>query len=427
MDFVFLTKADGLIMGPVSTVLGWILNGVYEFLSLFTGKYNGTIGVANIALCIILFTIVVKMLMLPLTIKQQKSSKLSAQMSPELSAITAKYKGKTDEASRRKMQMETQAVYEKYGTNPMVGCLTLLISLPILFALYRVIYAIPAYVGDVKDMYNIAAESIRGVEGYAQILADFAKEAAIGVDVEKIGTFKDGVLTNINIIDILSKCNAADWKILADFFPTLDITAFSKPIIDIHQFVFGMSVLDTPSWTSISVLIPILSTAFQFLQTKLSLSGTQQKDNPAASSMKTMNIFLPIMSGFICFMMPIGAGLYWIVTSVVQIVQQFFINKYMNKISVEELIAKNQAKRAKKAGITTGNQMSQVAKTSTKAIEVEEIKTTKDFAHMPVTSFDETDEQTDEQNNDNTTSNNTPVSGGSISKYANILKDRNGK
>ena len=78
MDFVFLTKADGLIMGPISRVLGWILNGVYEFLSLFTGKYNGTIGVANIALCIILFTIVVKMLMLPLTIKQQKSSKLSA-------------------------------------------------------------------------------------------------------------------------------------------------------------------------------------------------------------------------------------------------------------------------------------------------------------------------------------------------------------
>ena len=302
-----------------------------------------------------------------------------------------------------------------------------MISLPILFALYRVIYAIPAYVGDVKDMYNIAAESIRGVDGYAQILADFAKEAAIGVDVEKIGTFKDGVLTNINIIDILSKCNAAEWKILADFFPTLDITAFSKPIIDIHQFVFGMSVLDTPSWTGISVLIPILSTAFQFLQTKLSMSGTQQKDNPAASSMKTMNIFLPLMSGFICFMMPIGAGLYWIVTSVVQIVQQFFINKYMNKISVEELIAKNQAKRAKKAGITSGNQMSQVAKTSTKSIEVEEIKTTKDFAHLPVVSSDEVDAQTDEQNENDTTSNNTPVSGGSISKYANILKDRNGK
>ncbi len=431
MDFVFLTKADGLIMGPISTVLGWILNGVYEFLSLFTGKYNGTIGVANIALCIILFTIVVKMLMLPLTIKQQKSSKLSAQMSPELSAITAKYKGKTDEASRRKMQMETQAVYEKYGTNPMVGCLTLLISLPILFALYRVIYAIPAYVGDVKDMYMLAADAIKPVDGYVETLIEFVKEAGVAFDVEKVAVYNSqGALTlkDVHIVDLLAKCNAQQWSLLAGetYFNMPVLVDYSKQILGIHQFVFGMNVLDTPSWTSISVLIPVLSTAFQFLQTKLSMSSTQQKDNPAASSMKTMNIFLPIMSGFICFMMPIGAGLYWIITSVVQIVQQFFINKYMNKISVEELIAKNQAKRAKKAGITSGNQMSQVARTSTKSIEVEEIKTTKDFAHLPVVSADEADEQTDEQNNDNTT-NNTPVSGGSISKYANILKDRNGK
>ena len=164
LDLVFLTKEDGLLMGPISRVLGWILNGIYEFLTLFTDDVNG-IGMANIALCIILFTIVVKMLMLPLTIKQQKSTKLSSQMSPELTAINEKYKGKTDEASRRKMQMETQAVYEKYGTNPMAGCLTLLISLPILFALYRVIYAIPAYVNDVYDMYKLAADAISGVEG----------------------------------------------------------------------------------------------------------------------------------------------------------------------------------------------------------------------------------------------------------------------
>lgn len=431
MDFVFLTKADGLIMGPISRVLGWILNGVYEFLSLFTGKYNGTIGVANIALCIILFTIVVKMLMLPLTIKQQKSSKLSAQMSPELSAITAKYKGKTDEASRRKMQMETQAVYQKYGTNPMVGCLTLLISLPILFALYRVIYAIPAYVGDVYDMYMLAADAIKPVDGYVETLVEFVKEAGVAFDVEKLAVYNSQgalTLTDTNIVDLLAKCNAQQWSLLAgpEYFNMPVLVDYSKQILDIHQFVFGMNVLDTPSWTSISVLIPILSAGSQFLQSKLSLTSTQ-KDNPAASSMKTMNIFLPIMSGFICFMMPIGAGLYWIISSVVQIVQQFFINRYMNKITVEELIAKNQAKRAKKAGVTSGNQMAQVARTSTKSIEVEEIKTTKDFANMPLVSSDETEDGADEHNNENTTSNDTPVSGGSISKYANILKNRDGK
>ena len=202
-ELVFLTKEDGLIMGPISRILGWIINGIYEFLTLFTKDVN-EIGMANIALCIILFTIVVKMLMLPLTIKQQKSSKLSSQMSPELTAINEKYKGKTDEASRRKMQMETQAVYDKYGTNPMVGCLTLLISLPILFALYRVIYAIPAYINDVYDMYKLAADAIRDVDGYTATLATFVKDAGIaGLKID----FELGVLTELNVIDILSKCD----------------------------------------------------------------------------------------------------------------------------------------------------------------------------------------------------------------------------
>ena len=204
LDLVFLTKEDGLIMGPISRVLGWILNGIYEFLTLFTDDVNA-IGMANIALCIILFTIVVKMIMLPLTIKQQKSTKLSSQMSPELSAINEKYKGKTDEASRRKMQMETQAVYDKYGTNPMAGCLTLFISLPILFALYRVIYAIPAYINDVYDMYELAAKAIQGVEGYAETLANFVKDAGIaGLDFNKFVGYDSGVLTTTNVIDVLS-------------------------------------------------------------------------------------------------------------------------------------------------------------------------------------------------------------------------------
>ncbi len=435
-ELVFLTKEDGLIMGPISRILGWIINGIYEFLTLFTEDVNG-IGMANIALCIILFTIVVKMLMLPLTIKQQKSTKLSSQMSPELTAINEKYKGKTDEASRRKMQMETQAVYEKYGTNPMAGCLTLLISLPILFALYRVIYAIPAYINDVYDMYKLAADAISGVEGYAETLANFVKDAGIaGLDFKKFVGYESGVLTEKNIIDVLSKCNEDTWQTLAASFPSISgqLASYSEPILRVHKFVGGLNILNNPSWKSISVLIPILSTAFQFLQTKISMSGSKNKnvkDDPAMASMKSMNVFLPLMSGFICFMMPIGAGLYWIISSVVQIVQQIFINRYMEKITVEELIEKNQAKRAKKLkkmGIDSGNTMAQLAKTSTKSIEVEEIKSTKDYANISGKKYDSAADATDatEVTEGEDKKNDTPVSG-SISGYANILKNRNGK
>ena len=85
--------------------------------------------------------------MLPLTIKQQKSSKLMAVMQPEIQAIQKKYKGKeNDQKAMMMMQTETKAVYEKYGTSMTGGCLPLLIQMPIIFALYRVIYNIPAYV-----------------------------------------------------------------------------------------------------------------------------------------------------------------------------------------------------------------------------------------------------------------------------------------
>lgn len=438
LDFVFLTKEDGLIMGPISRLLGWILNGIYEFLALFTEDVNG-IGIANIALCIILFTVIVKMLMIPLTIKQQKSTKLSSQMSPELAAINEKYKGKTDEASRMKMQKETQAVYDKYGTNPMTGCLTLLISMPILFALYRVIYAIPAYINDVYDMYELAANAIQGIEGYAETLAAFVKDAGIsGINVTGFSEYAGGILTTDHVIDILSKCNEGAWEILAASFPDIsgELIGYSEPIIHVHKFLGGLNILNKPvengNYFSIGILIPLLAMGFQFLQTRLSMAKASKADadNPAMSSMKMMNIFFPIMSGVICIAIPIGVGIYWIISSVVTIIQQFFINRYMEKITVEELIAKNQAKRAKKLkkmGIDSGNTMAGVAKTATRSIEVEEkVKSTADYAKM-VKKEDTKISDSAENAKEETETTTKSVSGGSISDYANILKTRSGK
>lgn len=439
LDFVFLTKEDGLIMGPISRLLGWILNGIYEFLAMFTDEVNG-IGMANIALCIIIFTIVVKVLMIPLTIKQQKSTKLSSQMSPELAAISEKYKGKTDEASRMKMQKETQAVYDKYGTNPMAGCMTLLVSMPILFALYRVIYAIPAYINDVYDMYELAAQAIQGIEGYAETLANFVTEAGFsGVSVTGFSEYETGKLTLTHIIDVLSKCNEGTWETLISAFPSIseELTAYSEPILEVHKFVGGMNILNNPvekgNYFTIGILIPILAMALQFLQTKIATVKTNKKGNaedPTMASMKMMNVMFPIMSGVICLAIPIGVGIYWIISSVVTIIITIFINRYMDKVDVEELIAKNQAKRAKKLkkmGIDTGNTMAGVAKTATRSIEVEEkVKSTADYARI-VNKSDAKDTASTEDTKETEESTTTSTSGGSIASYANILKNRSGK
>ena len=176
MQMFFLSQVDG-ILGPIAWVLGKILNAIYNFISLF--------GIENIALCIVIFTFVVKMLMLPLTIKQQKFTKLQAKMSPELTKIQQKYKGKNDEESLRRQRSETQEVYAKYGASPMGGCLPLLISLPIMFALYRVIYAIPAYVTDVGELYGSIADKLKNapefITTYKDSIVEFMKANALTI------------------------------------------------------------------------------------------------------------------------------------------------------------------------------------------------------------------------------------------------------
>ena len=169
---MLLTQNSTFIIGPVAKLLGFIMDAIFELLNL--------IKIPNIGLAIILFTIVVYLLLLPLTIRQQKFSKLSAKMSPELQAIQNKYKDKQrDQQAMMAMQEEQRAVYAKYGVSPSGTCLPLLIQMPILFALYRVIYAIPAYVGRVRDVFthNDFINNLISQEGSQKFISSFKNAA----------------------------------------------------------------------------------------------------------------------------------------------------------------------------------------------------------------------------------------------------------
>lgn len=107
---VILTTYQGAILGPIARVLGYILQALYALLANF--------GIENTGICMILFTFLVNGLMMPMQIKQQKFSKMSMIMNPEIQAIQKKYKNKKDQASQQKMSLETQAVYQKYGVSP---------------------------------------------------------------------------------------------------------------------------------------------------------------------------------------------------------------------------------------------------------------------------------------------------------------------
>nr|WP_144364267.1 YidC/Oxa1 family membrane protein insertase [Lacrimispora amygdalina] len=364
-----LTKA-GSILGPIATVLGYVMDILFRFTSSF--------GVFNVGLCIILFTIVMKTLMIPLTIKQQKTTKLMSVMNPEIQAIQKKYKGKSDQESMQRQNVEIQAVYEKYGTSMTGGCLPLLIQMPILLALYRVIYNIPAYVPSVRVYFDNVVTPLMGQADYAQKLQEITNIAtACGGKLDKFD------FTNANrLVDMLYKFSTAQWGELQALFPAIsDVISQNAAVVERMNTFFGLNMAEAPGWVpSFAWIIPVLAAVSQWFSTKL-MSGNQPStsadaENPMAQSMKTMTTTMPLFSAFICITMPAGLGIYWIATSVVTIIQQLIVNAYMDKVNIDDMIAKNlekvNKKRAKQ-GLPPAK-VTQNATASLKAIKAEEEK-----------------------------------------------------
>ena len=357
LEMILATKSSTPIIGQLATVMGWIMDGIYRLLNVF--------GIQNVGLCIIIFSILIYALMTPLQIKQQKFSKLSAIMQPELQKIQKKYKGKNDQASMQKMQEETQAVYQKYGVSPTGSCVQLAIQFPILMALYQVIYKIPAYVGSVKDILASAVTNITGVNGYTEILQQFITDNKMA----RVQLVMDGSnATSNSVTDFLYALSPSQWKTLAEtsqfsgFADTLNSTA--KEISHVQNF-FGLNIADQPLTyikaafvggsiliAIVAILIPILAWATQMINLKLMPSAAQQggdaQQDAMMNSMKTMNMVMPLMSAVFCFTFPVGLGIYWVASAAVRSVQQLIINKHMNKIQIEDLISENMKKMEKK-------------------------------------------------------------------------------
>lgn len=368
---VILTAYQGAILGPIARVLGYILQALYGVLS--------SVGIENTGICIILFTFIVNALMMPMQFKQQKFAKMSAIMNPELMAIQDKYKNKKDQASQQKMSLETQAVYQKYGVSPASGCLPMLITFPILFALYRVIYNIPAYVPQVYDIYEGLAQTLQQAGVTVETLAstDYIKTATYVVNEAVKNATENS--DNLNYyIDVLSQFNSTGWDHLsANYSKYADvIRETATKAKDINYFL-GLNIADTPSIKSVSVIIPVLSIITQIISTKISMAGNPQmdsnSDNPTAQSMKTMNTVMPFVSGLMCLMFPIGVGIYWIAGNVFRIIQSLFINIYFSKIDMDEEIQKNvekAKKRYEKMGMDSST-LENAAKRRTSNISVE--------------------------------------------------------
>lgn len=417
---VILTTYQGAVLGPIAKVLGYILQALYSLLLNF--------GIENTGICIILFTFIVNALMLPMQIKQQKFSKMSAIMNPELQEIQKKYKNKKDQASQQKMSLETQAVYQKYGVSPASGCLPMLITFPILFALYRVIYNIPAYVPQIYDIYSGLAEQIQAAGITVEQLSDMVT-AKTYVITDAVRSAKESSDLSY-YIDVLGQFNESAWKELTKSYPDLEgvISSVSDTSKRINSFL-GLNIANNPGIKSVSIIIPLLSVITQILSMKISMAGTEQtmdQNNPTAASMKMMNNVMPFISGLMCFMFPIGVGIYWIAGNIFRIFQSLGINLYFKNMDMNAELEKNMEKtkrRYEKMGVDPNIAMQQIAKKRTSTIStstVDEKKTKNDFSKNV--------NSVKNSKSDYKTGGNKKYKEGSIASYANMMvRDSNDK
>ncbi len=368
MSDILLTAYPGSILGPIAKLLGILMDWIYSGISNITGG-----RVESVVLSIVIITIIIYMCLLPLTIKQQKFSKLSQKMQPEMQAIQAKYKNKKDQASMMAMQEETQLLYQKYGISPMGSCVQMLIQMPILFALYRVFYNIPAYLSGVKGSFTGLVDSIQQTSGYQNTLVSLMEKYNVvtssGLNASnaasKLADASGDTLSNY-IIDILYKLPSKGWDALMDgkFFDGIQSAVEKTHDALLHfNYFLGLNISDTPwyiiksnftdkpdKWllfVILALLIPVLSYLTQMINIKLMPQATNGNDQ-MANQMKMMNLMMPLMSLFICFTVPVGLGIYWICSALVRGIQQFFVNRHIENLDLEAVMAKNEEKAKKK-------------------------------------------------------------------------------
>ncbi|MDO4617601.1 MAG: YidC/Oxa1 family membrane protein insertase [Lachnospiraceae bacterium] len=370
---ILLSKSTMPLVQYFAQVLGWLMQGIYEVLD--------KIGIPNVGVAIILYTIIVYILMTPIQIQQQKSSKLSAIISPELKEIQKKYQGKKSQEAQLAMQQEIQAVNEKYGMNQMGTCGTLLIQMALLFALYQVIYHIPGYIPKVANIFSELTDNIVAMgDGGLTMVKDFISANKVRM---VSGTISD-TLTTENVTDFLYVLKPSQWTSLAQlsemsqYKGLIETTAMqAQKITSFGGIQISMSPFDVikEGWAAKSVFkiiaavaVPVLAWFTQWLNYKLmpqspAAAGNNAND-PTAATMRSMGTTMPIFSAFLCISFSYGIGIYWIAGAVIRCIQQVVINRRIAQIDPEELVKKAQEKAAKKRAKKGEPEPSTVRKTA---------------------------------------------------------------
>lgn len=323
-------REPGKIIGPVANLMGKIYNVLFNFL-------HSSSSVGSLGLAIIIFTLIVKLILFPLMVKQQRSSFKMQQLQPQMQKIRQKYEGKTDQMSQQRMAFEMQELQRNSGVSMMGGCLPMLIQLPILYALFYLFQNAYVYVDVIGQNYTQIAEAIVNipVDLRMEVFQPFAQ--AFVDTYKKVDIIKDGFdMNSVNdVVMMVAHLKEADWtSIMAGLGSAGDaLTPLLATKSEIETFL-TIPLVSNPGLSFPGILIPIAAGVTTWLQTKIMNMMNPQNndpDNPAAAMTKTMLYTMPIMMGVFSITMPAGLGLYWTISNIFGIIQQVILTKYYRK------------------------------------------------------------------------------------------------
>ena len=289
-----------------------IINIAFGYVMKFCNSIVGN----RYILALLLFALIFEILLLPSGIKQQKNSIKQAKLRPKEMAIRKKYNGRTDNASKQKLQQELQEMYQKEGYNPMGGCLPMLIQFPIIIALFNIVYNPLKYIcGLSTDTINALIAKVNSFPEYA----DKAFNATRNIDL--MGAVKK--LMSEHGAGVFNGVEGFSEKITSvSDIPNLTMFGGKIDLAGVPQF-------NPPTWL---LLIPVLTFVAYFFSMKINrklMYQPAQNDAAMGCSNKVMDVTMPLMSVFITFGVPAALGVYWIFKCIIGVVKQFILSKLM--------------------------------------------------------------------------------------------------
>jgi YidC/Oxa1 family membrane protein insertase len=328
-------RQPGKIVGPFADLMGKVYNLLFELLHSNTSA--GSLGLA-----IIIFTLIVKLILFPLMVKQQKSSFKMQALQPELMKIRKKYEGKTDQMSQQRMAFEMQEFQKKNGVSMVSGCLPMLIQLPILYALFYLFQNAYVYVDVIGHNYTDIANAIVNipVSLRMEVFQPFAREFANAY--KNVAIIKDGIdMGQVNeVVMLVNYLKPDDWNVILQNLG--DAGSSLVPLLATKSSIETFLTIPLVSKAGLhfpGIIIPIAAGITTWLQSKIMMMMNPQNSdpgNPAAAMTKSMLYTMPIMMGVFAINMPAGLGLYWTISNLFGILQQVILSKHYKKKFAEE-------------------------------------------------------------------------------------------